>query len=237
MHQTDIRRMFLPVAAAVALLAACSGSESAAEATTVDVVLADSALAMASIETAAFSIVETGAPVFIDDSGLIQFSEASGRFDAPSSADAIVTVKALGLVTEVGAVVIDGKIWITNPITGDWEEAPESFSFDPSVLFAAETGWAAMLSDGLVDPVLLAPTAGDDGRHHVQSTIDADRVSTLTGGLVDEASVVDFWIDPEDDRVVEVAFDVETDEGPTSWLLTLSDFDQEVSITEPDLGG
>ncbi len=75
----------------------------------------------------------------------------------------------------------------------------------------------------------------DEGRHHIRSSVAGERVASLTGGLVDDASVIELWIDPEDSRVVEVAFDVETDDGPTAWRLLLSDFDEEITISKPDI--
>ena len=214
---------------------ACSSATNEAGDATIGEVLDRSSSAMADVETARFAIEQTGAAVYIDQAEQIQFSGATARYSTPSSADALIGVTAFGLSTEVGAVAIDGEIWITNPLTGKWEAAPEGLSFDPTVLFAADTGWAALLSDGLQAPELITEDGDTDERHHVRSSVQADRVSTLTGGLVNESSTLDLWVDARTGLVDEATFDVETGGGLTSWRLTVTDYGTDVTINKPDL--
>ena len=47
---------------------------------------------MGTVDTVAFTIERSGAPVHIDTNGLLVFNKAVGRFAAPTSADALVTV-------------------------------------------------------------------------------------------------------------------------------------------------
>ena len=226
-------RLLAVVLVVVLALSGCSSGKGDEDGdVTVGAILARSAAAMAGVETAGFSIEHTGAEVFIDDARRIRFDGAKGRYAAPAKADAVVKVNAMGIATEVGAIAIDGRTWITNPVTGKWQDAPGGLSFDPTILFDPETGWRSLLSEGLQDPVLVAGD-GDDKRHHVRSTVAADRVSILTGGLVDEPSVLDLWIDPDTDLVSEAGFDVDTDAGPTSWRLHLRNYGDDVTITAP----
>lgn len=229
-----LTRLLAFVVCGALVVAACSSDGGTNRADNIDDVLARSSAAMAGVETVEFEIEQTGADVFIDDDGLIQFVSATGRFAAPSSADALVDVAALGLNTTVGAVAIDGQVWITNPLTGDWEPAPSGFSFDPTDLFAPETGWSSLLGEGLQDPELVSEGSSTD-EHHVRGTVGADRVTILTGGLVDEPSLVDIWVDADSDLVSRASFDVDTDDGPTSWTITLRDYGSDVTINEPDL--
>ncbi len=232
-------RSFRILALALAVLAASSGCSSDGESAaalvdpTIDEILTASSAAMAEVETARFEIAQTGAPVFIDNDSLIRFVGAKGRYAAPESADALVSVEALGLATEVGAVAIDGEIWITNPLTGAWEVAPEGFSFDPTILFDDQQGWSVLLAEGLDDPSLVANSPDAEGRYEISATISAGRVGVLTGGLVEESSDVTLWIDGKTARISEVSFDVTIDEGLTSWNLELSDYGADVSIEKP----
>lgn len=214
---------------------ACSSTTNDPGDATIEEVLTRSSSAMAGVETALFAVEQTGAAVYIDQDDQIQFSGATARYAAPSSADALIGVTAFGLSTEVGAVAINGEIWITNPLTGKWEAAPEGLSFDPTVLFAEDTGWAALLTDGLQAPELINENGDNDERHHLRSTIDADRVTTLTGGLVNESSILDLWVDAKTGLVHEATFDVETGDGLTSWRLTVTDYGADVTINKPDL--
>jgi lipoprotein LprG len=217
---------------AVALLG-CGGGSSGVIDASIDAVLTQSSLAMAEVDTARFTIEKSGAAVHIDDEDLIEFNAADGRYSAPSSADALVKVRAFGLATEVGAVAIDGDLWITNPLTGVWEAAPADFTFDPTVLFDDAVGWSALLSGGLENAELVSDELDSDGRYQVQATVGADRVGVLTGGLVTEASDIDIFIDGRSGHIVEVAFAVGEGQDQSRWRLVLSDFGVDVTVTGP----
>lgn len=234
------------VAAVVVVASGCSSSGSApggdaatpTTAVTVDSVLARSAQVMDEVETASFALERSGAEVFLDDDGSIRFDSAQGRYAAPSSADAVLDVEAMGFATQVGAIVIDGESWITNPVTGRWEPAPPNLTFDPATLFDAEVGFPSLLARGLTGAELVAPAPDDQGRRHVRGTIGADRVATLTGGLVRTETEVDLWIDPDTGLVREVRFDAPAAGGGTStWRMLLDDYGREVTIAPPEIGG
>ena len=222
----------------VLLVGACSSGSGDDDAVSLDIdgVRSLAAGAMADVDTVLFTIELEGAAVFIDGDDLVGFRTADGRYAAPSSADAVVAVDALGLSTEVGAIAIDGEVWITNPLTGDWEPAPEAFTFDPAQLFDPEVGFAALLADGLSNAELVTPESDADQRYHITADVDPVRVAALTGGLVDDVDNVDLWVDAESGYLTEVSFDVGIEAGGTSWQLLLSDYGSPVTITEPDLG-
>lgn len=228
----------------VAVLVACSSSSDAgddgSDEQSVDQILSDGADAMNAIESAAFTIEQTGASLFIDDTGQLGFESAEGRFARPASSEAVVTVDALGFTTEIGAIAIDGQLWFTNPLTGDWTEAPASFTFDPATLFDAERGIPALLTEArgsaeLIDDAAAADVPDPDRHHHVRTTVGAERVAVLTGGLVTEESDVDLWIDVDSSRVVEARFDLVIDEAESMWRMTIGDYDAEVTIVAPEL--
>jgi lipoprotein LprG len=230
----------------VVLMTGCSSDPEtdAADEPDPDLILTESAAAMAAVESASFTIEQTGGSLFIDDNDQLAFQSADGRFAAPASSEALVTVDALGFTTQVGAVAIDGDLWFTNPLSGEWIEAPEDFSFDPAAVFDPDEGFPALLTEAsgaaeLIDDSAEASDNEDEqeigDRLHLRTVVSASRVSTLTGGLVDEASEVDLWIDPDTSRVLEVAFDIELDDAVSSWRMTLGDYDAEVTITPPEL--
>ena len=109
------------------LAAACSGGDDGAGTTVTEPVTAESVLnsaaeAMAAVDTVSFHLERTGAPVYLDSSGSFAFQEGDGRVsNTTSAADAVVKVKALGIDANVGAVSIDGELWLSNPLTGAWE--------------------------------------------------------------------------------------------------------------------
>ena len=227
------------MAAGIAAFPGCSLSEPDAEGgqappATVESVLARSSQVMDEVESASFALERTGADVFLDEGGSIRFDSARGRYVAPSSADAVLEVEAMGFATEVGAVVIDGESWLTNPVSSRWEPAPPNLSFDPATLFDAEVGFPSLLSQGLTEAELVEPGPDDQGRYHVRGTVAGDRVATLTGGLVETETEVDLWIDAETSRVAEVRFDAPAPDGGTStWRMVLDDYGEQFTITKP----
>ncbi len=229
-------------------LAGCTTSSSSDgegfEGLTAEQVVTDAAAAMSTVETASFTIDQAGATVFIDDAEQFAFQSADGRFAAPRSSEAILTVQALGFVTEVGAIAIDGRLWLTNPLTGEWAEAPENFAFDPAQLFDADTGFPALLSEASATAELVDDPAEEssdeedsDQRnlHHVRTSVSAERIAVLTGGLVDEESEVDLWIDAGSGRVVEASFAVDVAGDVSDWRMTISGYDEAVTIDPPEL--
>ncbi|MGZ5382449.1 MAG: LppX_LprAFG lipoprotein [Acidimicrobiia bacterium] len=231
--------------AAFVVLAAVAASCSSAEDTTTTApptaaeLLATSAATMGSVDTVQFSIERGGEPVYIDAQGFLEFVSATGRFAAPGAAEALVTVSALGLSTEVGAVVIEGETWLTNPITGNWEPTPPGYTFDPATLFDPEVGFRAMLQEGI-------PSVEDVGDElveeetlrHVRFTASGARVEVITAGMVrGEDVTIDAWIEPASGQLRRATFSTRIGAAPTEWDLTFFDYGADISITPPDLEG
>lgn len=205
-----------------------------------DRILLDAGAAMSTVESASFVIEQSGAAIFIDDAEQLEFQSADGRFARPASAEALITVDALGFTTQVGAIAIDGDLWFTNPLSGEWTEAPESFTFDAATLFQPDVGFPALLAEASASAELIEDSPSENGRddeeHHVRATVGAERVSVLTGGLVAEESEVDLWIDDVSNRIVELRFELLIDDAVSSWRMTISGYDAEVTIVPPELG-
>lgn len=241
-------RYWLALLAAFLLLAAgCSdGDDAGAEAEqTAEEIFDRAAASMADIETASFVLEQVGAPVAIDEQGQLLFQAANGRIARPASADAIVTVEALGFATEVGAIAIDGVVWFTNPLTGDWIEAPAGFAFDPAALFDPEEGFAGLLAEAASTARFVPeeeqdpdddPRERNDPFHRIRADISAERVEVLTSGLIEAATTIDTWIDMESGRLVQVRFQVPIGDDLSDWRMFFSDYNgADVIIAPPEL--
>ncbi|MDJ0952145.1 MAG: LppX_LprAFG lipoprotein [Acidimicrobiia bacterium] len=229
------------LALALSLLAvACSSSEPVE---TIppdpDVVLDAAATAMGEVDSVRFKIERGGAPVYIDPLDTLNFSVAEGQFAAPSSANAVVTLEVGNINAQIGAIAIDGRTWLTNPITGEWEDAPAGYVFDPATLFDPELGWRPLLASGLSDVVWIGEEERNgEARYHIRAAADEDRVALILAGLIQRQAVdLDMWIDPVTGYVREA--DLATvHEGQTSdWFIEFWDFDEPVEITPPDTEG
>lgn len=202
----------------------------------VDTLLATSSAAMGVVDTVRFEIERGGVAIYIDPALTLEFKEAAGRFVAPQAADAVVKVGVSGLNVQIGAIAIDGTIWLSNPITGDWEAAPSQYAFDPTTLFSPEVGWRPLLDGELQDAVLVGLEDRDgESRYHVTGSAPSLRVETITAGLVSDQDVVlDLWLDPDTGHVLEALFDAETAAGVSSWALRFFDYGDDMEIVPPE---
>lgn len=241
-----VTRSFRFVLASAILFAACSsGSDGVAPATVIptlpadpDAVLETSARFMGQVETVRFSIERSGAPIHIDPADLLTFNKAEGRFAAPASADALVTIRVGGINTEIGAIAFEGKTWLSNPITGEYSPAPGGYAFDPATLFDPTIGWRPLLASGLTDVEWLGTEQGPDGgRYRLTATADPERVEVITAGLVRNQTVVlDMRFDIATGAVREVSFDTVNEGETSSWALTFSDYGEDLEVSPPPDG-
>ena len=105
-------------------------------------VIASAAEAMGDVTSVEFRLDRDGAPIFIDEFESLALDSLIGQFTVPTRARAQLTVTVDGnLTTEIGAVAIDDEVWISNPVTGDFETLPPGFDIDPSRFFDPEDGW------------------------------------------------------------------------------------------------
>ena len=225
--------------ALVAVASACGGSEGST--TTLppepEPVLQAAAEAMGSVESVRFLIERSGAPIYIDPLDTLNFESAEGQFSAPSSASAVVTLAVGSVNAQIGAIAIEGKTWLTNPITGEWEDAPEGYVFDPATLFDPALGWRPLLASGLTE----VEWVGEDDkngepRYHIRAQADQDRVAVILAGLIGRQPVaLDMWIEPSTGYVREAELST-VNEGQTSdWSIAFTEFGEPVEISPPDI--
>jgi lipoprotein LprG len=188
---------------------------------------------MGAVESVAFDLARSGAPVSIDGNGTIVFESLTGRFTVPDSADAVLTVRiADALTTELGAVAVGGEVWLSNPVSGRFEPLGDGFDLDPSTFFDPVDGWRPLLEE--LDEVELVGE-GDDGLH-LRGVASAARMAAVTGGLVDDEDVaVDLWVDPATSLVTAGRFTTGEGDDASEWELELHDYGATFEIEAPDL--
>jgi lipoprotein LprG len=197
-------------------------------------VIAEAATAMSEVTSVEFALDRDGAPVYIDQFESIELDELIGQFAVPTQAQAQLTVTVDGnLTTEIGAVAIDDEIWISNPVTGDFETLPDGFDIDPSRFFDPEGGWQPLLANLRdVEMVGIEDRGGD--RYHVRGTAPAAEVQNITVGLVRDQDVsVDLWIHPGTSLVTRAEFDTTIDGATSSWALDLARYGDSFTIRPP----
>lgn len=181
---------------------------------------------MAAVETAEFEMSVERAPIVI--SGL-QLRRAAGVYVAPNSARAVLTMRIGDATIEMVTVSVAERTWLTEPLTGRWNELDPGTGFNPAIVFGDE-GWAPLLATDLVD----ATVARHDRGYLVGGTAPAVRVATLTAGLVGDQDVtIALVVDANTARLLEARFTTTADDGDTDWLIRLGPYDRPASVDPP----
>ena len=201
----------------------------------VDDVVAQAAASMAAVTSVEFELDRSGAPVFIDQFASIALDRLRGQFTVPGKAQAELTVTVNGnLATRLGAVAVDDEVWISNPVTGDFETLPAGYDIDPSKFFDPENGWQPLLAN-LQQAELVGIDDRGGERYHVSGIAPAAQVREITVGLVRDQDVpVDLWIHPGTLLVTAAEFDTVIDGGESSWVLGLTRYGDDFTITPPE---
>lgn len=194
-----------------------------------------SASAMAEVGSVEFRLQRDGAPVFIDQFEEIALDSLRGQFTVPTKAQAELTVTVDGdLTTKIGAVAIDEEVWISNPVTGDFETLPARYDIDPSRFFDPEDGWQPLIAN-LTDVELVGIDDRGGDRYHVRGVAGAADVRNITVDLVRDQDVpVDFWIHPTTALVTAAEFATVIDGAESQWVLDLADYGESFTIDPPE---
>lgn len=197
-------------------------------------VVAASATAMAGVTSVEFRLARDGAPIYIDEFERIALDSLRGQFTVPTRAQAELSVTVNdNLATRLGAVAIDDEVWISNPVTGDFETLPTGYDIDPSQFFDPEGGWQPLLAN-LGDVTLVGIEDRGGQRYHVRGTAPAEQVSNITVGLVRDQDVeVELWIHPTTNLVTAAAFETTIGDATSTWQLELGRYGDEFVIEPP----
>jgi hypothetical protein len=192
------------------------------------------AAAMAEVTSVEFRLERSGAPIYIDEFESLALDSLIGQFTIPTRARAQLTVTVDGnLTTEIGAVAIDDEVWISNPVTGDFETLPTGFDIDPSRFFDPEGGWQPLLAN-LRDVEMIGIDDRGGDRYHVRGIAPAEEVANITVGLVRDQDVpVDLWIHPGTSLVTRAEFETEIDGARSEWALDLGSYGESFTIRPP----
>jgi lipoprotein LprG len=202
-----------------------------AQATTI---VESAAAAMAGVTSVEFSLDRSGAPIYIDQFERIALDSLRGQFSVPGKAQAELEVTVNdNLATRLGAVAVEDEVWISNPVTGDFETLPAGYDIDPSKFFDPKNGWQPLLANlQNVSMVGIDDRGGE--RYHITGTAPAAQVSDITVGLVKGQDVaVDFWIHPDTYLVTAAEFTTTIDGDTSDWALELDHYGDTFTIEPP----
>jgi lipoprotein LprG len=191
---------------------------------------------MVSLPGFEFQIKQVGSTVYLDFDETILFNEASGHYVAPDSAQTKIKITAMGLVTEVTLISLQEAQWISNPLTGQYQELPPEYIFKPTQYLDQETGFFPALGSGALELVLV----GDEELEempgltltHISGKIPGEVIAEVSQGLIEiESLAADTWIDRSTNEVHRVVLTDTASE--TSWQFDFWNFGATIEITAP----
>lgn len=191
---------------------------------------------LAETQTIHFSLKVEG-DTFIDTGGSIRLIEADGELQRPDRVRTTFKAKVLVPTVTIQLITVGNKSWTTNLITGEWEEAPEEFTYSPAVLFDNQEGIGPVMGRATEPKLLGDENIGDRATFHITAIANQDIIGPLTSNtMIGSPIAVDLWIDKETGDLLQARLaepdTVEKDE-PAIWTLNLFDHGAKVEIEPP----
>jgi lipoprotein LprG len=204
-------------------------------------IMQNTAVRMSQLAGFHFAITHSGPAAYLDPDNIISLVRVDGDFAAPDKAQATVLVRLSGFVTKVDVISVANVQWQTNPLTGQWEELPPDWGFNPAVLFDADIGLQAILAADMSDLVLAGKEKLEDGPdgelYALTGVVAGDRLFQMSGGLIGPAAAeAQLWVMPETFELVRVILTEPTaseDAAPSVWQVDFANYNQEIEIEPP----
>lgn len=234
-HFHVLRFLFIPLSLLL-IVASCSSNAESDEPPEAEEVLEQALDTFQETESAQFNLQIDGT-IGLGGEGELQLGGVEGAVARPASAQAEANVQFMGSSVTMELIAADGELYLRNPLSGEWERGPTDLNFDPALIFDEETGISR-----IVDRLQNLENEGEDSvdgtdAWHVTATVDTSDVEGLTGPFFEGDTLdLDMWIATDDQRLLRVQLhDSEADE-PSTWDLTLTDHNEPVDISPPDMG-
>lgn len=227
--------LFLLALALVAALAACGGG-SPTPAVGTQEVLTRVAQRLDAVRSVHFTAAIDGT-AFIDDARTVQLRSAEGDIAVPDTMRTRITIAAGAANVDVSLISLGGDKYQTNLLTGQWEPAGAGFDYSPTVLFDQGRGLSSVA--GKLREVERLPDETVDGQaaHHLRGKVDRAAIAPLTSGAIEGDPVTaELWIAKDSSDLLKLVLTeppTANKAKPTTWTLTLSKYDQPVTIAKP----
>jgi hypothetical protein len=163
----------------------------------------------------------------------LQMVSATGDVVPPDRLRLDAKAKAGPLNIAVGIIAIPGASYITNPLTGRWEQEQISVAqfFDPA------TGVTALMRAATSPSITGTEKVEGRNAYRIEATIDSGRLALFGAGAAPgRAMKARAWIGVDDPVLVRVEIEGAVAEGEPANLvrrLTLSKWDEPVQISAP----
>jgi hypothetical protein len=182
-------------------------------------------------------VLEVEGETFIDPLASMLLVRAEGDLQRPDRVSTAFQVEVVGRVVSLHLVSVGDEAWMTNLLTGEWEDAPREFTYRPSIIFSPRNGMGPVM--GRVQDVERLEDENISGRaaYHVRATVAQAIVRPLTYNTIKGSPItIDFWIDQETQALLRARISeppVSHRPHPAVWTLDFSHHGEAVSIEPP----
>lgn len=185
-----------------------------------------------------FVIEREGAPAYIDAAGTLSIRRMEGDFVAPDRVRATVRIVVPGIVVEIEAIGIGDTQWETNPLSGEWQQLPPDWGFNPALFFDPDSGLQNVLQTDLKGVELLGNFELEDwpgtSLYKITGILEGDLVNQISYGLIGKDTIdVTLWIAPDNFELYRIVLVDGVQEEETIWTLDIWDYDKVVEIEPP----
>jgi hypothetical protein len=199
-------------------------------------VIAHAAQNFGAVQSLHFVIDFSGSPTYLDAARTMILRHIEGDVVRPDRMRALLKVSLPGVFVQIAAIGIGDQQYATDPLNNKWQQIPTEWGFNPSVLFANDSGLQAILGD-IRDPSAMSDESIDgQGHYHLSGKAGATQIGHLVGSLATSGDLaIDLWVGENDLYLRRVKL-VELQSGdatPATWLMQLSDFNKPVGIEPP----
>jgi hypothetical protein len=226
---------FALILIALLTVSSCASGDNGDGDLSADEIVENAAERFENTESAHFEL-EIDGTIGIDDQGMIQLGSVTGEIERPSNARADASVVFGGSSVSLEMIASDGEMFMRNLLTGDWERAPSDLQYDPARIFDEEEGVGSIIEQLEDVSIEGEDSVGGTDAWHLTGQVDTAAVRQLAGDFFEGDTLdVDIWIATDDYRLLRVELhDTDADE-PMSWQLSLTNHDEAVEITPPEL--
>jgi lipoprotein LprG len=184
-----------------------------------------------------FNVALSGKPVYTDETQTFAIVSLAGDLKRPDGVLATAKITGGGSIAEVRMVSLDGKQYITNPLTRQWLCAPAGSIFNPVVLFDPASGVEHLLQEDF-ENITLVGTENLAGvpNLHLRGTIAGPPLLAISANSLGLGPVqADLWADASTLRISQIVLvDPATDPAnPTTWKIDFSEYDKPVDVRAP----
>lgn len=234
---------------AIVALIACGNSDEDDEAPEdVNAILNAAADELDNAESFQLVLQTSGAPTTFVFAGFdaVIFNNATATFISPNTVKADLSV-AIGASTQKGEIVaVEDRQYFNQPLItgGEWDAMELVPNFEPADLQSPETGIGSALRNMRDVEFIGNEEVNSLAVHHIRGTVDAERVRSVTVGLMSTATgdiVIDIYVRRDGTNRVAL-IELEEPSPPDSeedlsktWEIEFRGYNQDYTINEPEV--